>query len=572
MGQMRLRTRLALAVAGPREPTSATVEWLAANGRTRALSRVVADDVLPWRVRQDAARALGECSAPAGTAPLAEIVKKSREFELVEEATLALAKRGQMQAVAGCLRLIDALIVGYGPTEGDQQNLETIAEHGVAKVLDLLGIAAVETLLDPSILPAGVLSAWPDDARVVALLRIGVTATTAVMAALSSPVPQTAACAARVAARVAGNGAVAGLVDALGHQSADVRKDAISSLPYLRAEPLRPYLAGLMRDPSEDVREQAARAVVDLEAREAVPLLVDLLSDRSGRTRALAVDALLQLDVPELRPHITLLIADRDERVQKLAVAAAGRLRAREAVPALLVLAAGPGFHPEWIDAIKALGDIGDPSAVPLLGGMLSDPTGRSHLAALALAEIGPAGEQALLEAAHSGDAARSRAAVGGLLRVDTSAALDGILAAAAADPDVRIGDWVGLTDPIRLELLNDSRGHVRAAAARACGYDDAPAVAALLRELARSDPDSRARAWALYSLPGLDPEAVSLRLVGLEDPNPIMRQWSAVSLGIHDPPGALEALRTRLERETDPGVKDEIRKYLPRMSRLVTR
>jgi HEAT repeat protein len=274
MGQMRLRTRLALAVAGPRDPTAATVEWLAANGRTRALSRVVADDVLPWSVRQDAARALGERSAPAGTAPLAEIAKKSREFELVEEATLALAKRGQMQAVAGCLRLIDALIVGYlGRTESDQQNLETIAEHRVAKALDLLGIAAVETILDPSILPEGVLRG-PDEARVVALLRIGPAATTAVLAALSSPVPETAASAARVAARVAGNGAVAGLIDALGHTSPDVRKYAIRSLNNLLAEPLRPHLAGLMRDPSEDVREQAARAVVGLAAREAVPVLL----------------------------------------------------------------------------------------------------------------------------------------------------------------------------------------------------------------------------------------------------------------------------------------------------------
>ena len=35
------------------------------------------------------------------------------EFELIEEATLALAKRGQMQAVPGCLRLIDGLITDY---------------------------------------------------------------------------------------------------------------------------------------------------------------------------------------------------------------------------------------------------------------------------------------------------------------------------------------------------------------------------------------------------------------------------------------------------------------------------
>jgi hypothetical protein len=164
--------------------------------------------------------------------------------------------------------------VGYlGRTESDQQNLETIAEHRVAKALDLLGIAAVETILDPSILPEGVLRG-PDEARVVALLRIGPAATTAVLAALSSPVPETAASAARVAARVAGNGAVAGLIDALGHTSPDVRKYAIRSLNNLLAEPLRPHLAGLMRDPSEDVREQAARAVVGLAAREAVPVLL----------------------------------------------------------------------------------------------------------------------------------------------------------------------------------------------------------------------------------------------------------------------------------------------------------
>ena len=277
------------------------------------------------------------------------------------------------------------------------------------------------------------------------------------------------------------------------------------------------------------------------------------------------MDALSKLGAPELRPHIPKLIADRDERVQKLAVAAAGSLRAREAVPALLSLAGGRGDYQEWSDAIKALGEIGDPSAVPLLDGLLGD-VARSYSAALALAQIGPAGEQALLEAADSGDAARSRAAVGGLLRVDTSAALDRILAA-TADPDwLHLGDWVGLTTPIRLELLNDPRGHVRAAAARGCGDRDDPPVAARLRELAESDPDPRARAWALFSLPGHDPEAVSLRLAGLEDPNPIMREWSAASLGIWNPPGALEALRVRLERETDPGVKDKIRQDVARL------
>jgi HEAT repeat protein len=529
------------------------------------------DDLLPWSLRQDAARALGEFPPPAGTAALAEIARRSPEFELIEEATLALAKRGQMQAVPGCLRLIDGLITDYlGRTESDEQNLETIAEYRVAKALDLLGAAAVETILDPTVFRGrgGRDQEYlrrPNEARIVALLRIGPTAIAPVTAALSSSSPQTAANAARVAARVARHLAVPALVDALGHTSAEVREGAVASLRYLRGEPLRPLLAGLLRDPSEDVREEAGRAVVGLAAGETVPLLVDLLSERSGRTRALAVDALSKLGAPELRPRIPELIADRDERVVKLAVAAAGSLRAREAVPALLSLASGRGDYQEWSDAIEALGNIGDPSAVQLLDELLGDVV-RSYRAALALAEIGPAGEQALLEAADSGDAARSRAAVGGLLRVDTNAALDRILAA-TADPDwLRLGEWVGLTAPIRLELLNDPRGHVRAAAARGCGDRDDPAVAARLRELAESDPDARARAWALFSLPGDDPAAVALRLARLGDPEPVIRETSAASLGNYNPPGALEALRAQLQRETEPEVKSKLAQDVSRL------
>lgn len=283
MAQLRLRTRLALAVAGPRDPTVDTVGWLAANPSAhnmRALRRILADSLLPWMVREAAARALGEFPPPAGTAELAEVARTSREFELCEEATLALAKRGEMLAVPGCLRLVDGLITDYlGRTESDEQNLETISEHRVAEALDLLGAAAVETILDPTIFRERMPHRdrrreplqRPDEARIVALLRIGPTARPPVVAAVSSVAPRTAACAARVAARVARGSAIPALVDALRHASAEVRVGATGSLRYLRAAALGPHLAVLLRDPSEDVREEAARAVVDLKAGEVAP-------------------------------------------------------------------------------------------------------------------------------------------------------------------------------------------------------------------------------------------------------------------------------------------------------------
>jgi HEAT repeat protein len=267
------------------------------------------------------------------------------------------------------------------------------------------------------------------------------------VAAVSSSAPNTAACAARVAARVAGGSAIRALVDALGHASADVRVGATGSLRYLRAAALRPHLAVLLRDPSEDVREEAARAVVDLKAEEVAPLLVDLLSDRSPRTRALSIDALSKLKAPGLCPRLPELIADRDERVRDLAVAAAGSLRSREAMPALLSLAdTRKGYSAAAWAATVALGDIGDPSAVQPLRELLDD-TLLSREAGIALAKLGPAGEGALLETAESGDAAQSRAAVRGLLRVGTRAALDRILRATAdAGSEVRLEEWVGLT------------------------------------------------------------------------------------------------------------------------------
>ena len=214
MGQMRLRTRVALAVVGPRDPTVATVAWLAANGSTRALSRVVADDLLPWSVRQDAARALGELPPPAGTAPLAEIARKSLEFELIEEATLALAKRGQVQAVPGCLRLIDGLITDYVGRDRirraeprDDRRAPRCRRRSTSS--EPLRSRRSSTRQSSE----GAAARWrsgheylrrPDNARIVALLRIGPTAIAAVTAALSSSSPQTAASAARVAARVGG--------------------------------------------------------------------------------------------------------------------------------------------------------------------------------------------------------------------------------------------------------------------------------------------------------------------------------------------------------------------------------
>ena len=59
---------------------------------------------------------------------------------------------------------------------------------------------------------------------------------------------------------------------------------------------------------------------------------------------------------------------------------------------------------------------------------------------------------------------------------------------------------------------------------------------------------------------------AVALRLAGLGDPDPVMRDTSAASLGIYHPRGALEALRAQLERETDPGVKDTLGQHVSRL------
>lgn len=248
-------------------------------------------------------------------------------------------------------------------------------------------------------------------------------------------------------------------------------------------------------------------------------------------------------------------------------MAAAGSLRSREAMPALVSLADKRNGYSVGRAATEALGDIGDPAAVPLLRDLLGD-TVLSREAGIALAKLGPAGEGALLETADSGDAAQSRAAVEGLLRVGTTAGLDRILRATTdAGSEVRLREWVGLTTPIRLELLSDSRAHVRAAAARVSDHRlDPPEVLAKLRELAESDPDVRVRARALYALPGTDQDAVALRIAELGNPEPEIRDACAVMLGIYKPPGALDALRTQLEHETVPKVKQTLAKYVSQL------
>jgi hypothetical protein len=46
------------------------------------------------------------------------------------------------------------------------------------------------------------------------------------------------------------------------------------------------------------------------------------------------------------------------------------------------------------------------------------------------------------------------------------------------------------------------------------------------------------------------------------------MRDACAAMLGIYEPPGALDALRTQLERETVPKVKETIAQYVSRLER----
>ncbi len=160
-----------------------------------------------------------------------------------------------------------------------------------------------------------------------------------------------------------------GLVTALGSADWVVRMHAAKALGRIRDARAVGALLPLLQDKVKAVREDAVAALA-LIGREAIAPLVATLGHAEWLVRLHAVEALGKLRAVEaVDPLLHLTFNDPDAAVREDAVRALGEIGEPRAVDFLLAVMKTPGLRPL---AIESLGKIGDRRAVPALAAVVT--------------------------------------------------------------------------------------------------------------------------------------------------------------------------------------------------------
>lgn len=240
----------------------------------------------------------------------------------------------------------------------------------------------------------------------------------------------------------------------------------------------------------------------------AVAALIGLLGAESDiATRSLAYAALLESG-PEAAKAALAAAADSDPVRREHALALIGNLKPEGAFEASARALADPSFSRRHA-AAWALGEIGDPRALPLLAETLPsvEPDIAARQTTRALARFGGAAVPVLMKTLPSLAQPR-RGYVLRVLGELRDPAAKPALAAALADPNTRedavwaLGTMGKTGERVRLApYLDDADWRVRVEAARAVGLLEEREAVPALERLRGSDPVIAVREWAARGL-----------------------------------------------------------------------
>lgn len=149
-----------------------------------------------------------------------------------------------------------------------------------------------------------------------------------------------------------------------------------------------PVIQELLNHASPEVRWWAVRALAEIESPGSAVMLIDSLADPDTTVRQCAALALRgRPDSNAVSPLVQALSA-RDQLLARLAADALIAIGA-DAVPALIRVM-GDGSQPARIQAVRALAEIGDTRAVPVLFAALDEDSALiEHWAGLGLQNMG---------------------------------------------------------------------------------------------------------------------------------------------------------------------------------------
>ncbi len=183
--------------------------------------------------------------------------------------------------------------------------------------------------------------------------------------------------------------AVPYLEKALADVSAPVRASAVDGLCQLVYREATPKIAGLLlTDKDAQVRQQAASSLSYMMDQAAGPALVKALKDEAPGVRYAAANTLGAIRYAPAEDPLIALLAD--DGMRRVAISALGQLQSKKAASAIFKFLSDKDQYTR-LEAVRALGSIGDASAAPELKKRLDKaeiPAVRVE-AALALAKLG---------------------------------------------------------------------------------------------------------------------------------------------------------------------------------------
>lgn len=179
------------------------------------------------------------------------------------------------------------------------------------------------------------------------------------------------------------------LEKALGDAAPQVRASAADGLCQLVYRPATPRIAELLlKDKDTQVRQQAASSLSYMMDQSAGPALVKALGDEAPGVRYAAANTLGAIHYVQAEEPLIALLSD--EGMRRVAISALGQLQSKKAAPAIFSALSDKDQYTR-LEAVRALGSIGDASAAPELKKRLDKaeiPSVRVE-AALSLAKLG---------------------------------------------------------------------------------------------------------------------------------------------------------------------------------------
>jgi HEAT repeat protein/beta-lactamase regulating signal transducer with metallopeptidase domain len=264
-------------------------------------------------------------------------------------------------------------------------------------------------------------------------------------------------------------------------ESVEVRRMAACALGEIEDPRAVPALAEALRsDKDDEVRRMSAWALGEIESATAVEALGAALRDASPEVRKTAVWALGEIESPNGVPHLIPFLEDESVEIRSQAAWALGEIESPRAVAALS--AAIDDREPKVREMVVwALGEIEDASAVEGLAKALADANvGVRRKAAWAIGELDLSGEapRALIDATRDQDREVRKAAAHALGEIGDPAAVPALAVLARGQDNairyVAVHALMEIEDPasveVLVELLKDADPEVRKLAAQALG------------------------------------------------------------------------------------------------------